>query len=164
MQELGPMLWQQQELPTRLFITAKQYLWWLPCRVHLRLLSVQAVVRQAKKSKDRLWELLPCERCSCSYMAVGPEPNADGTRSFFAQCCWKWLEHVLIVSDVLDKMQSLAPSTANMLVGAELGYVVEAKVVTGWKGAVDVYVPALHLAVQVDGQHHQGGGVSAPLL
>lgn len=158
MHELGPLLWQQQETPASLLVSAKQYYWWLPCRVHLRFLSVQAVVRQANKNKDGVWELLPCERCSCSYRTVGPEPNTDekGTSSFFAQCCWKWLEHELIVPDVLLKMQSM-PYPANMLVGADLGYVVEAKVVTGWKGAVDVYVPALQLAVQVDGQHHHGG-------
>lgn len=38
--------------------------------------------------------------------------------------------------------------------GANLGYVVEARVVKGWRAGVDIYVRGLHLIIQVDGEHH----------
>lgn len=158
MQDLGPLLWQHQQIPARLLISSRQYYWWLPCRKHLRLVSVQAVVRQHKKLPGGLWELATCERCSCDYKTGGPEPNQQGkgTSSMFAQACWKHMEWVLDAPHVLLQMQLNTDFPTNLLVGADLGYVLEARVVAGWNGGVDVYVPGLKLAVQVDGQHHDG--------
>lgn len=151
---LGGLLWQHQELPTQLLVSGKQYYWMLPCKKHLRLLSVQAAARQAVEDQDGQWQLQECERCSCSYKTRGPAPAAcDVHRSYYEQCCWLYLELVLDRPEVRQCM--LAAATTSMLVGADTGYVVEARVVTGWRGAVDVYVPALRLVVQIDGEHHQ---------
>jgi hypothetical protein len=35
-----------------------------------------------------------------------------------------------------------------------LGFVVECKAVPEWNACVDIYVPTLNLAIQVDGEHH----------
>lgn len=153
---LGPLLWQHQMLPNHLLVSGKQYYWLLPCKRHVRFISVQAAARHVSKDDDGQWKLPACERCACSYKTVGPEPNAsDVHRSYYEQCCWLHLEHVLDRPEVRHGMKSAAPSGCSMLVGADTGYVVEARVVTGWRGAVDVYVPALRLVVQVDGEHHQ---------
>jgi hypothetical protein len=149
-------LWQHQHVPSQLLVSGKQYFWLLPCRKHLRWMSVQAAARQAVKDEAGAWQLHACERCGCSYRTVGPEPAAcDVHRSYYEQCCWLYLEHVLDRPDVRHAMQSAASSGCSMLVGPDTGYVVEARVVTGWRGAVDVYVPALKLVIQIDGQHHQ---------
>jgi hypothetical protein len=153
---LGGLLWQHQQLPSHLLVSGKQYYWLLPCRRHVRFLSVQAAARQAAEDQDGDLQLHDCERCGCSYKTVGPEPAAgDVHRSYYEQCCWLYLEHVLDRPEVRHAMQESATSECNLMVGPDTGYVVEARVVTGWRGAVDVYVPALRLVVQIDGQHHQ---------
>lgn len=139
---LGGLLWQHQLLPRQLLVSGRQYYWMLPCRKHLRLISVQAAARQAVEQHDGQWQLHDCERCSCSYKTVGPEPSAsDVHRSYYEQCCWLYLESVLDRPDVMQHMQAAASPASSMLVGSDHGYVVEARVVIGWRGAVDVYVP-----------------------
>lgn len=156
MPELGGLLWQQQQLPNTLLISGKQYYWWLACKKHVRLLSVQAADKQAKTHMvmhTGTLQLAACERCTCNYHQ--PEPDAsDNKKSFYAQTCWKWLDHVLDAHDVVQSMETINSAPLNMLTGAAMGYVLEAKVVTGWRGAADVYVPGLNLVLQVDGQHH----------
>lgn len=113
-------------------------------------------MRQVKELHQGHWELADCERCTCSYKTVGPEPDPQSVhRSYYEQCCWLHLEHVLAINDVVQHMQMTATPPANMLVGPDLGYVVEARVVVGWSAGVDVFVPGLNLLVQVDGEHHQ---------
>jgi Protein of unknown function (DUF559) len=153
---LGGLLWQHQQLPSQLLVSGKQYYWLLPCRKHVRFMSVQAAARQVAEDHDGNLQLHDCERCGCSYKTVGPEPAAcDVHRSYYEQCCWLYLEQMLDRPDVRHVMHASATSDCNMMVGPDTGYVVEARVVTGWRGAVDVYVPALRLVVQIDGQHHQ---------
>jgi hypothetical protein len=157
---LGGFLWQHQQLPNRLLVSGKKYFWWLPCNKHLRWISVQAAARQvAECEHDAPKQLHACERCGSTYRTFGPEPDAsDVHRSYYEQCCWLYLEHVLDMPEVKHGMQASAPSApsgCNMLIGADIGYVVEARVVAGWNAGVDVYVPALKLVVQVDGEHHE---------
>ena len=45
-------------------------------------------------------------------------------------------------------------SAISTLHGKELGYVVEVKVLKGRSGKADIYVPAIDLIIQVDGEHH----------
>ena len=151
--DLGPCLrqhlWQLQQQPQVLLISdAAKYMWVLNCHKHLRLMTVQAASRQLQDPKHP-GELTKCERCTCSYRLC-PEPLPDERhRSYWEQVAWVQLENVLQLKEVQEYM-----CEAGHLHGIDLGYVVEARVVQKWPAGVDIYVPAIHLIIQVDGEHH----------
>jgi hypothetical protein len=156
--DLGPSLqqhlWQLQvPLPKQLLISDNtKYIWQLDCNQHLRLMTVQAAWRQKCDQKTH-GQLTACERCKYNYRLLGPASvPGDKHRSYWEQEAWLNLENVLALDDVLQYM-----SRSSHMYGADLGYVVEARVVKGWPAGVDIYVPALRLIIQVDGEHHNSG-------
>jgi hypothetical protein len=150
--ELRHHLWQLHEQHTpELLLTSDttKYMWVLGCNNHLRFMTVQAALRQTRDPKHP-GQLTECERCSSSYRLSGPEPMPGQLhRSFWEGVTWLNLENVLEMDAVKSYM-----SQKTQQHGRDLGYVVEARVVKGWNAAVDIYVPGLHLIIQVDGQHH----------
>jgi hypothetical protein len=157
--DLGPYLqqhlWQLQiPLPKNLLVSDHtQYMWLLGCKQHLRCMTVQAAWRQQCDPKSH-GQLTRCERCKYSYRLLGPATApGDRRRSFWEQNAWLKLESVLDLDDVAKYM-----SASSQLHGPDVGYVVEARVVKGWPAGVDIYVPALRLIIQVDGEHHDDGG------
>jgi hypothetical protein len=151
--DLGPRvrqhMWMMQPQPTMVLVSdSTKYMWMLRCRKHLRMMTVQAAFRQLNDPKH-LAQLAPCERCTSSYK-LGPQPLPDEKhRSYWEQVAWLQLESVLMLDGVQHHMSAISH-----LHGCDLGYVVEARMVKGWPAGVDIYVPALDLILQVDGQHH----------
>lgn len=125
---------------------------------HLRLMTVQAAKNQLHAPKNKGSKLLfPCERCGVGdYEGIlGPQScPKDIRRSKFEQWCWLCLQKVLAHEHVMQHMQEALQEPFKVLVGPILGYVVECKVVPGWNACVDIFVPALNLVIQVDGEHH----------
>lgn len=115
----------------------QQYYWQLHCKKHVQLCTTEAAARQFAANG-----CLGCDRCD---VALHP-----ARRSQFEKYTWEQLQQVLGQSDVQQSMASLMPD----LQGIDMGYVVEAKVLRGKLGAADVYIPALDMIIQVDGQHH----------
>jgi hypothetical protein len=150
---LGGLVWQKH--PGKLIITDTAKLYWkLPCGLHLRFMSIQAANKQLQNPKHP-GSLAECERCSVGNYRLHPEPVVDHVhRSFFEQMAWLAVEHALSKPDVMQHIHENSGSPTNMMVGADLGYVVECKVVKGWHGTVDIFAPGLNLIIQVDGQHH----------
>lgn len=123
-----------QELPEfAVKSDSQQYFFLQDCYKHLRFCTVQCVA-------DCLDEFgyLPCRRCNKMH------------RSSYEQYVWQLLHGILGRKDVVMFMSS----HQTCMIGGDLGFVVEAKVLKGKYGAVDNYIPALNLIVQVDGQHH----------
>jgi very-short-patch-repair endonuclease len=150
--ELGALVW--PSAPAKLIVTNTDRLFWkLPCQLHLRYMSIQAAKRQLENSKHP-GALSPCERCSVGNYRSCPEPQADLHRSYFELMTWLAVEHALCTPAVDHYITTNATQPMNMMVGRELGYVVEPRLVQKWNGSVDVWVPGLHLIIQVDGQHH----------
>jgi very-short-patch-repair endonuclease len=147
---LGHLLWPHQHTPDKMLITdTAQYYWNLSCNKHVRILTIQGAKRQVDDQRH-VGLLSTCERCSCAYK-LGPEPLPDDIhRSYYEQVAWLKLEDVLASAQVMQYMAS----TAGMLHGRELGYVVEVKVLRGRYGKADIYIPAIDLIIQVDGEHH----------
>lgn len=154
--QLGSMLWQGQHIPDKLLVSCKQqYFWMLPCNKHLRLMTCQAAVKQLHLAGSQ-GMLVECERCSIGNYAVHgaePLPN-DIHRSYWETLAWLAIEHALDRADIRQYIESMHSSPLNALVGPSLGYVVECRVLPGWPGCVDVYVPTFKLIIQIDGQHH----------
>lgn len=142
-------LWPSQHMPDTLLVSnPSRLMWLLACQKHLRCMTVQAAARQVRDPKHP-GQLAKCERCTCSYKH-GPEPLPDDKhRSYWEQVAWIQLERVLQLDDVHHYM-----SANSLLYGCDLGYVVEARIVKGWPAGVDIYVPTIHLIIQVDGEHH----------
>ncbi len=158
---LGHFLWeghkQQGMADVLLTVSNKQHMyWWLECRKHLRLMTCQGAMKQLQLPTAN-GMLQKCERCSVgNYAENGPDVVPDDKhRSIWEQLAWLAIECTLsehIVSNHITAANNASPTAE--LVGPQLGYVVEAKVVPGWQGCVDIYVPGLHLIIQVDGGHH----------
>lgn len=149
---LGALVW--PSAPAKLIVTNTDRLFWkLPCQLHLRYMSIQAAKRQLENPKHPC-ALSPCERCSVGNYRACPEPQADVHRSYFELMTWLAVERALCTPDVVHFITTHATHPINMMVGRELGYVVEVRLVQNWNGSVDVWVPGLHLIIQVDGQHH----------
>jgi hypothetical protein len=149
---VGSLVW--PSAPARLIVTNTDRLFWkLPCHLHLRYMSIQAAKRQLENPKHP-GTLSPCERCSVGNYRLSPEPQADVHRSYFELMTWLAVEHALCTPDVMHFITTTATQPINLLVGRELGYVVETRLVQNWNGSVDVWVPGLQLIIQVDGQHH----------
>jgi very-short-patch-repair endonuclease len=148
-QYLRQHLWRSQPQPKVLRVSdATKYMWVLRCQKHLRLMTVQAAFRQLHDPKHP-GQLTQCERCTCSYRH-SPEPLPDERhRSYWEQVAWVQLENVLRLKEVQEHM-----SANSCLHGIDLGFVVEARIVQRWPASVDIYVPAIHLIIQVDGEHH----------
>jgi len=125
---------------------------------HLRLMTVQAAKKQLDAPRHSASkQLFPCERCSVGDFegVLGPQScPEDIRRSKWEQWCWLNLQKVLAHKQVVQHMQQALPASQKALVGPVLGYVVECKAVPGWNACVDIFVPALNLAIQVDGEHH----------
>lgn len=100
--------------------------------------------------------LQKCERCSVgNYAERGPDVVPDDKhRSIWEQLAWLAIENTLSQCSVSSHMACNNASPISELVGPLLGYVVEARVVPGWQGCVDIFVPGLKLIIQVDGGHH----------
>jgi Protein of unknown function (DUF559) len=146
---LGQHFWRLQPQPKMLRVSdATKYMWVLKCQKHLRLMTVQAALRQVHDPKHPE-QLKKCERCTCSYRH-GPQPLPDERhRSYWEQVAWVQLEKVLQLHEVQSYM-----SAKGHMHGVDLGFVVEARIVQKWPAGVDIYVPAIHLIIQVDGEHH----------
>jgi hypothetical protein len=140
-----------QILPEMLLLSdPSRYMWLLECEKHVRCMTVQAAYRQHQDPKHP-GQLANCERCICSYRH-GPEPlPGEKHRSYWEQVAWVQLERVLQLENVQQYM-----SSKGHMHGRDFGYVVEARIVKGWPAGVDIYVPAIHLIIQVDGEHHDG--------
>lgn len=97
-----------------------------------------------------------CERCTAGdYAKHGPDViNDDQHRSIWEQFAWIAVEHALAEISVINYIASTNDMPTSQLVGPHLGYVVEARIVPGWQGCVDIYIPGLRLIIQVDGKHH----------
>jgi hypothetical protein len=63
---------------------------------------------------------------------------------------WQLVRSYVTQPIVLQYMSRVNPQ----LVGPELSWLVEVKVLQGRFGAADIYIPSLHLIIQVDGHHH----------
>jgi hypothetical protein len=158
---LGHFLWEGHQLQGRadvlLTVSNKQHMyWWLECKKHLRLLTCQGAMKQLQLPTSN-GMLQRCERCSVgNYAKHGPDVVPDDKhRSIWEQLAWLAIECTLsehIVSNHIIAANNASPIAE--LVGPQLGYVVEAKVLPGWQGCVDIYVPGLQLIIQVDGGHH----------
>jgi hypothetical protein len=150
---LGGLVWEKK--PGKLIITDTAKLYWkLPCGLHLRFMTIQAAKKQLQNPKHPGC-LAGCERCSVGNYRLYPEPATDDVhRSYFEQLTWIAVENVLSRPDVMQYIQDIADAPTNMMVGADLGFVVECRVIKGWHGTVDIFVPGLNLIIQVDGQHH----------
>jgi hypothetical protein len=120
----------------------------------VKLLTIQAVRKQQTQERPAhhthlSGQMNACERC---YSDTG-----DVHRSTWELCAWQQLERVLeqpIVQHFMAQHDLVRQSTH--LLGRDLGFLVEAKVLGGKRGAADVYVPVLDLIIQIDGQHHDG--------
>lgn len=140
-----------RDLPAELHISdTQQYYWHLPCNKHLCFQTIQACIRQVIAHDG---QLRACLRCGSSYR-LGAEPSRDRLTSYWVQVVWSSLEWALEQAEVQDAMQSRTWLLGAALAGRDRGYVVEAKVLKGRYGAADIYVPALDLIIQVDGEHH----------
>jgi very-short-patch-repair endonuclease len=115
----------------------KQYYWKLQCRLHVKLCTIEAVGKQISEHDS-----LGCDRCQPLW-----HPSQ---RSNFESYAWRLLEHTLEQPSVKRCMQGRMPDMTGQL----MGFVVEAKVLCGKYGASDIYIPALNMIIQVDGQHH----------
>jgi hypothetical protein len=130
--------WQQVQPPQPLRVSdPEQYFWRLECNVHVKLCSAEAVVKQMTEH-----ECLSCDRCNKSVHSAH--------RSKYEAYAWDLLECTLDQATVCEFMYEGSDS----LYGKCLGFVVEAKVLRKRFGAADIYIPALDLIIQVDGQHH----------
>jgi very-short-patch-repair endonuclease len=154
-------LWEGHTGVTHLYISDKnKYFFKLPrCKHgHLRLMTVQAAVKQLDAPKNQGCPMLfACERCSVGEFEglLGPQAcPEDMHRSKWEQWCWLNLQRVLDHEAVKQHMQQAMPAPHNLLVGPMLGFVVECKAVVGWPACVDIFIPTLRLAIQVDGEHH----------
>jgi hypothetical protein len=149
--QLAHLLWPHQNVPTTMLVTdTSHYFWHLPCKKHLRILTVQGAKRQVQDGAGTIGQLSACERCAIPYRSVGPETQPDDVhRSYYEQVAWLQLEYVLESVCILQPMSAI-----NTLHGKDLGYVVEVKVLKGKFGKADVYVPSIDLIIQVDGEHH----------
>jgi hypothetical protein len=100
---LGHLIWPHQAAPSTMLVTnTAQYLWYLPCNKHLRILTVQGARKQAA---DSFGQLSPCERCAIPYRSVGPEPQPnDVHRSYYEQVVWLQLECVLESGPIMQHM------------------------------------------------------------
>ena len=138
---LANVVWREQQHPPEVPLRMsdpRQYYWKLGCNLHVKLCTVQAATKQVVQHG-----CLPCDRCNITLHPM--------RRSQYEAYSWAQLEHTLETPMVMQFM-SQAGSTLH---GKHLGYVVEAKVLRGRFGAADMYVPALDLIIQVDGQHHE---------
>lgn len=115
----------------------QQYFWQLNCGRHVQLCTPHAATRQLISHG-----CLRCDRCDASLHPA--------QRSRFERYAWEQLQYTLLQPGVHSFMLGMMPN----LVGMDLGYVVEAKVLRGNLGAADMYIPALDMIIQVDGQHH----------
>jgi hypothetical protein len=150
---LGALVWPC--VPARFVVTNTQKLYWiLPCTKHLRLMTIQAAKKQLQDPKHP-GILTACERCSVGAYRQHPhDPQThDKHRSRYEILTWLAVEAALCTRDVEKHIVACAPPH-NMMVGVDMGYVVEAKVVKGWTGGVDIFVPGLNLLIQIDGEHH----------
>ncbi len=155
---LGGMLWDGQQLPPnhKLLVSSKrQYYWVLPCHKHLRLMTCQAAMKQLQLPNSN-GTLVQCERCGVgNYWMHGAQPvPGDVHRSYWETLAWLGVEKCLDSDVIMQYIASKASAPLTALVGRHLGYVVEGRVLPGWPGCVDVYVPALQLILQIDGEHH----------
>jgi hypothetical protein len=154
--QLGSMLWQGQHIPEKLLVSCKQqYFWNLPCHKHLSLMTCQAALKQLQLAGSQ-GMLVECERCGIgNYVVHGAEPlPGDIHRSYWETLAWLAVEHSMARADIRQYIESMHSAPLNALVGPHLGYVVECRVLPGWPGCVDMYVPTFRLIIQVDGQHH----------
>lgn len=150
------MLWKGQQLPAKLLVSCKQqYYWVLPCQKHLRLMTCQAAIKQLQLAGSK-GLLMQCERCGIGNYAVhGAQPLPDDIhRSYWETLAWLAVENSLDSAEVRQYTASRDSAALNGLVGPYLGYVVECRVLPGWPGCVDIYVPTFRLIIQVDGEHH----------
>jgi hypothetical protein len=132
---------------------ARQYFWLLGCNKHVKMMTIQAVVKQMTKKRPikhahLCGKMNECERCL--------KDTTDVHRSVWELAAWEQLEVVLQQPHVQLYMRLKGASTG--LWGADLGFLVEAKVLGGKRGATDVYIPVLNLLIQVDGEHHNEAG------
>lgn len=143
-------LWPHQPLPKALLISDRhQYYWLLGCTVHVKMMTIQAVVKQLSKERPikhahLCGKMDACERCFSA--------TSDLHRSEWERGAWKTLEVVLEQPRVCAYMRLAGQSTD--LWGGDRGFLVEAKVLGGKRGASDVYIPVLNLLIQIDGEHH----------
>jgi hypothetical protein len=155
---LSGMLWKGQQLPPnhKLLVSSKQqYTWVLPCQKHLRLMTCQAAMKQVQLPNNN-GHLVECGRCGVGdYWVHGAEPvPGDMHMSYWETLAWLGVEKCLDSVGMLQYIECNAPAPLNALVGRHQGYVVECRVLPGWPGCVDVYVPALKLIILIDGEHH----------
>lgn len=158
--KLGDLVWPSQPSTLSCIVTNYAQLYWrLPCGLHLRYMTIQAANNQLKNPKHPNM-LAKCERCSVGpYRTQPPEPQPhDKHRSYYEICTWLAVESALCMPSTMTYITNTSPAPYNLLVGADLGYVVEAKVVKHWKGGVDIFVPGLNLIIQVDGEQHDEEG------
>jgi hypothetical protein len=149
---LGALVW--PSAPSKLIVTNTNKLYWkLPCQLHLRHMTIQAAKRQLENPKH-IGKLTPCERCSVGNYRLHPEPQPDVHRSFFELMTWLAVEAALCTPAVMHYITTTAPHPMNQMIGRDTGYVVECRLVHGWKGNVDIWIPGLNLIIQVDGEHH----------
>jgi hypothetical protein len=148
--QLRAHLWPHQQLPGKmLYSDTHQYFWLLGCRKHVKMMTIQAVVRQMSKERPIKQAHLSgrmneCERCFGH--------TTDVHRSTWELCAWRQLEVVLEQPRVHQYMRLKGQSIG--LWGGDLGFLVESKVLGGKRGACDVYIPVLNLLIQIDGEHH----------
>lgn len=154
--QLGGLVWPVAPSNFKCIVSNTMQLYWkLPCGLHLRYMTVQAAMNQHKNPKHP-GVFAACERCAVGpYRVYPPEPQPhDKRRSYYEITAWLALENVLCKPEVMEHISLTAPAPRNMMLGVDLGYVVEAKVVKMWKGGADVYIPGLNMILQVDGEHH----------
>lgn len=171
---LGIYFWpHQQHVPSMLLVNdSQQYYWKLHCHhaQHLTLMTVQGAARALNKLQEALQAATPegtadasscnvahgvscCPRCQHNYRQLGPSTSTEVHRSYAEQVAWIHLENVLRSPQLLVWMCSFGDG----MFGHDMGYVVEVRVVKGWMGKVDIFVPHLKFIIQVDGNHHQQG-------
>lgn len=138
--------------PAKLMVSdKKQYYFMHLCKKHLALHTIQAAVKQFN-CDNHPGSLQPCLRCSCSYR-ICCLPSTNPKTSYIVQITWLTLEWYLGNNVIMEIMKLASPDNP-CLVGPDLGYVVESKVLNGTFGAADIYIPQLDLIIQVDGEDH----------
>lgn len=80
-------------------------------------------------------------------------PSSNKKTSYYVQVTWLALEGYLGTIDMMQAMSCAKPHNPAM-VGPDLGYVVEVKILRGTFGAADIYIPQLDLIIQLDGEEH----------
>jgi hypothetical protein len=146
---LRALLWQgQPNIPIEILVSDNaQYFWAMDCGMHVTVQTIQAT----RDNFVRHSCTAVCRRCKVGYRN-GVEPCGDRLASTYAQRAWLGVEMALELDTVVRKISQHAAYAC--FSGKNAGYAIDVKVLRSRFGAADIYVPALDLVIQVDGEHH----------